>query len=82
MESYDITLDGMPGILYVDANKLTLDIEDKRILDSDAILSVNMVGTERIRIVWESTDERKSVLIRVTSAPAIAACELITSSCL
>ena len=76
MESFDITLKGQDGIMYVSRQNLRIDTDDITIVDTGELASIGMVGSQRLLIVW-GYNTRHIITVRVMSAPARAALETI-----
>ena len=70
MESYDIKFNGIQGVLFLENRTIRIDTDEGTIVKTDNLLSVGMVGTERLKLVWGDDDGNKTMTIKVTSAPA------------
>lgn len=79
MESFDIRYKAEDGILWTDGRRIMVRIYEDTLVDSE-ILSVGMVGTERIKLVWdEEPGRRYRIVLKVVSAPARAVYDRICS---
>ena len=67
--------DGKKGTFHTDA--MRLDMGDESISISN-ILSLQVIGKERIRIIWQSK-KRYAILLRVTGMPADRAFVMLQS---
>ena len=67
METFDVKYNGKMGVLALNGRAVTLNVDG--IIINSELLSVAMIGTERLKMVWEE-DGRKTVTIRVISTPA------------
>ena len=77
MNYFECLISGTKSRFYTDDTRIETD--DKSLKISD-IMSMVMVGKERIRITWRSEKGRHSILLRVTSMPAERAYNMIASN--
>ena len=69
METFDVKYNGQDGILAINGKTVTLQVKDGVVINSE-LLSVSMIGTERLKLVWDAKEGRNVVTIKVISAPA------------
>ncbi len=75
--SFDVKVGTVDAVLYAERGRLKIESGDSVLVDTRSLRSVDTRGGERLVIVWEDGGARLAQVVRVTSAPAVVACEKV-----